>query len=608
MPDNFIMKRNSLLIICLLILGGCATPRFNYFGATPREEGKYPAFTAMDSIKGFLDMYRAAYDVTSYDLDIVLETGRKRIEGKVDIRFRALLPLRTIRFDLNRALGIRSVRMNGLPLTYRRKERAVYADLPFPMVPDSCYSVIIAYGGHPPTAKDPPWKGGFVWKKDKRGNPWVGVTCESEGGSTWFPCKDHLSDEPDSVRLHMTVPAGLAVVSNGKMESHLSAGDREEFTWSTHYPINIYNVTFYAGKFEHISDSMPAGDAFLHLDYYVMPENLEKARLHFSQVRDVIGVYSKCFGPYPWMKEGYKLVESPYEGMENQTAIAYGNGYKDIPMLGGDYIIIHETAHEWWGNAVSVSDFSDIWLQEGFATYAEALYCESKKGYDTSLVYINFWLASTIRNKFPIVGPRNVSYWDYRDGDVYGKGALILHTIRNVINDSTLFFDVLQTFFREHSAGSHVTTEDFKEVLERKTGKKWDKFFEAYLYRREVPVLKWYYGSRYPGPDKNGIRRNPTAFVVAKWTNVPEGFSMPVTLNCRDSRASETINVTTRASLSYLGKFSSCDRLMCNRKRSYFTAVTEADLLREAVPVQPDSKKKDVIASTPVRYNSGNHR
>jgi aminopeptidase N len=591
-----IRKRFFILILLPLVLSGCITTRLHYFGETPNQPGRYPVFGRKDSLKGFLDTYRSAYDVTFYGLDLTLDPFHKRLGGTVEIQFRALAPASKIRFDLRRNLDISSVTMNSSELSFSRENMAVFVDMPEPLVAGRSYSMLVSYSGRPAAAAKPPWKGGMVWKKDSQKNPWVGVTCENEGGSIWFPCKDHLSDEPDSVRLRMSVPEGLFVVSNGKMESHISANGKEIFTWCTHYPINIYNITFYAGNFAIVSDTMVVGNDLLHLDYYVMPENAGKAKKHMAQVRDVISVYSRCFGPYPWMREGYKLVESPYEGMEHQTAIAYGSGYENIPWMGGDYIIIHEAAHEWWGNAVSVSDFSDIWLQEGFATYSEAVYVESKKGYDTALIYINFWLASTIRNKYPVVGPKDVSYWDYRDGDVYGKGAMILHTIRNVINDSTLFFDILQTFYREHAAKFHVTTADFKEVVEKKTGENWDKFFEAYLYSREVPVLKWYFGSYDYGIDGNSGQKRSVPFVAARWLNVPDGFTMPVTLTCKESGVTEIINVTTSARIYYLRHFSSCDRLQCNGNRSYFTAVTGADLLQEAERKEPIVPAMDVIA------------
>jgi aminopeptidase N len=380
----------------------------------------------------------------------------------------------------------------------------------------------------------------------------------------------------------MTVPAGLQVVSNGKMQSHTSQSGNETFTWFTEYPVNIYNITFYAGKFEHFSDTMLTPQGILNLDYYVLPQNLEKAKKHFVQVKDVINLYTRSFGPYPWINEGFRLVETPYEGMEHQTAIAYGSGYSNRSWLGGDYIIIHETAHEWWGNAVSISDFSDIWLQEGFATYSEMIFAEHKMGYDNSLLYARYYIAGLIKNKLPVVGPADVSYWNNKDNDVYYKGAMVLHTIRNVLNDSTLFFDILQTFYRENAASSHVTTADFKEVVERKTGKDWGKFFEAYLYSRNVPVLYWYYGSvkKDEGYGMAGMKAVPA--VAAKWINVPEGFSMPVEFYCKEENVSVRIDVTTKPALYFPEGMTTCSKLICNRRLSYFDAVTDVSVMAEA--------------------------
>ncbi len=576
-----------------VLLSSCAASRIHYFGETPGRPGRYPVFTSRDSAKGYLDRYRSCYDVTSYDLDINLDPVRKRLAGSVLIRFMAVDTSGVIRFDLYRNLNINDVSIDGVPLTFRRDGIAVFVVLPSLLEPGKNYSLKVEYEGSPRKAVKPPWKGGFVWKKDKEGHPWIGVTCESEGSSIWFPCKDHLSDEPDSVRLKITVPEGLKVVSNGLQTGHSSLNGKEVYTWSTHYPINIYNITFYAGNFAEIKDTMQTGSGVLHLGYWVLPENLEKARSHFLQVKDVLRTYSRAFGPYPWIKEGFKLVESPYEGMEHQTAIAYGSEYQNVPWLGGDYIIVHESAHEWWGNAVSVSDFSDIWLQEGFATYSEVVFAECKKGYEASLNYLFYWLASGIKNKYPVVGPPNVSYWDYRDGDVYTKGALILNTIRNVINDSTLFFDILQTFYREHAAGTHVTTACFREILERKTGRNWEKFFEAYLYSRQVPELEWFFGT---WTDPDSVTQGPVSFVAAKWKNVPDGFSMPVTLTCKQSGVSRTIEVTTVAKLYYLNNFTTCEQLNCNSRHSYFSATSRRELVNEAVPEDTDLRTPDVIA------------
>jgi aminopeptidase N len=577
------MKKIILLFLVSILLTGCYSTRFHDFGETPKRPGSYPRPSTKDILLGELDAERAAYDVTSYYLNLNLNPAKKEISGEVTINFKALSPIKQLRFDLAKNLKIYSVKYEGKEVSFNRYKQIVFANLPDSLETDKNYSIIVSYRGSPTVAKKPPWRGGMVWKYDIQGNPWVGVTCETDGASTWFPCKDHLSDEPDSVRLTMSVPAGLQVVSNGLMESHVTERGKEIYTWSTHYPINIYNITFYAGVFTYFGDTMATKLGPLNLDYYVMPENLEKAKKQFEQVKDVINIYSEAFGPYPWIKEGFKLVEAPFEGMEHQTAIAYGSGYSNLSWLGGDYIIVHEAAHEWWGNAVTVSDFSDIWLQEGFATYAEMIFAEKKLGYNSSVLYAEYLMAPSINNKLPVVGPKDVNYWDYKDADVYYKGAMILHTIRNVINDSTLFFDILQTFYSEHAAKSHVTSADFINLVERKTGRDWTKFFEAYLYDRRVPVLYWYYGSYESdlvGADNKKIRQ---PFVVAKWINVPEGFSMPVILEGKECKNSATFEVTTTPSLFYLNGMDDCYQLNCNKKSSYFDVISGEGVYNEYV-------------------------
>jgi aminopeptidase N len=576
------MKIILLVILSSLLLNSCAIfYHYNDFGEVPKKSGRYPDFTSNDYLIGTLDEYRAGYDVAFYDLNLSINPVKKTITGEVAIYFQALKILSQIRFDLYENLDIDSIRYSGRIVRYQRMNRAVFVVLPDSLIPGNYYSLEVYYGGKPVRATNPPWEGGMVWKKDLSGNPWIGVSCETEGGSIWFPCKDHLSDEPDSVRLRITVPSGLQVVSNGILEDHIKTSENEIFTWKTLYPINIYNITFYAGKFEHLSDTLHTKEGILNLDYYVLPEHRDTAKQHFKQTKDVLNLYSKLYGPYPWIREGFKLVEAPFAGMEHQTAIAYGSSFNYDQWLGGDYLIVHEAAHEWWGNAVSVSDFSDIWLQEGFATYSEIAFAEYKSGYDASLFYANYRMAGMVNNKLPVVGPPNVNFWDHNDNDVYNKGALILHTIRNVVNDSVLFFDILQTFYREHAAGSHVTTADFIEVVERKTGMNWNNFFEAYLNTREVPVLEWYLGVFADDQSQDSTANKNVPFFVAKWTHVPDGFNMPVILTGNECDVAVTINVTTKPAVFFLPEMNSCSSLSYNKHFSYFNAEENTDLLNE---------------------------
>ena len=576
------MKGRLFIIALFLLLSGCAVKRVPDFARVPEKPGTYPRFTSGDSLKGHLDEDRAGYDVFFYDLDLALDPVRKRLGGTVDIHFKAISRLSALRIDLYENLRISGIKLSGDEVSWTRNDRAVYVSPTYPLMPGHAYILTVEYEGKPTRARNPPWRGGVVWKKDAGGNPWIGVACETEGASLWFPCKDHLSDKPDSVRLRMTVPSGLQVVSNGIMQSNTSLQGKETYTWMTRYPVNVYNITFYAGKYEHFSDTMLTPHGILDLDYYVMPRNLARAKNHFLQVKEVISLYSRLYGPYPWMKEGFRLVESPYEGMEHQTAIAYGSGYTNRGWLGGDYVIVHEAAHEWWGNAVSVSDFRDIWLHEGFATYSEMLFAESTLGYENSLLYARYNIAASIKNRFPVVGPAGVSFWNNKDNDVYNKGAMILHTIRNIVNDSTLFFDILQTFYSEHAAASHVTTEDFIRVVESKTGRDWRNFFEVYLQRREVPVLHWYFSPAGIEGASGPPTGNGGPVIAAKWTGVPEGFSMPVDLFCKEQNVTITIEVSTKPELFYNEALSKCTRLICNRRLSYFDPVTVKGVLHEA--------------------------
>ena len=568
----------NYILLLTIFLSSCS---YHYFGHVPIKPGKYPEFTSGDTLIAALDSLRACYDVKFYNMDLSIDPAKKEISGVVAIHFTAVNKSDKLRFDLYKNLSISSILFDGSPLTYTRNDRAVIVSLPLTMSPGNEYSILVGYNGTPVKAKNPPWVGGLVWEKDRNGNPWIGVTCETEGGSIWFPCKDHLSDEPDSVRLRMTVPAGLKVVSNGIMTDHVTDGVKEKFTWETHYPINVYNITFYAGDFAHFSDTMRTSEGILILDHFVLPYHLDTARVHFSQVSNVIRIFSEAFGPYPWMNEGFKLVESPFEGMEHQTAIAYGSGFKYSSLLGGDYIIIHETAHEWWGNAVSVSNFSDIWLQEGFATYAEIVFAEHVQGYSNSLEYIKYSIAPYINNKRPVVGPRDVGFWDHKDSDVYFKGAMLLHTMRNIIANDSLFFDIIRSFYESYALKEHPTTADFISLVEKKTGKEWDAFFNVYLFQRETPQLLWYNYCPGESPETlpGGIRNVP--FIIARWSRVPEGFIMPVRFLCENVDMSVNLEVTTEPLLFYLPKDMNCINLICNPEMSYFEKRFSVAVLSE---------------------------
>lgn len=508
------------LVVITLLLNGCSLLGIHLEMHNPRRSGKYPGLTEAARLRGTLTKYRSCYDVKHYDINISIFPESRSVKGYVDIHAEAVADLDTLQVDLYPNLKISSIEVNGVNAGFKRREGAVFIAVGGQMKKGSKLVMRVNYEGEPTVAKRPPWAGGMVWKKDKNGNPWIGVACEGDGASLWWPTKDHLSDEADSTAINITAPAGLMVVANGRLRDSIPNGNEVTYKWFVSYPINNYNITFYAGDLVKLHDTYQSkvNGRTLDLDHYVLSYNYEKAKKHFEQLKPQLDFYEKYFGEYPWYRDGYKLVESPFAGMEHQSAIAYGNGYKN-GYNGFDYIILHETAHEWWGNSVTAFDLAHVWIHEGFATYCEALYVEQAKGHNAYMSYLRTQ-AITIKNKRPVVGPEGYHYFNYKDGDVYNKGSWILHTLRLTLNDDSLFFDILKTFsvaYRE----KQVVSQDFIDLVNGKTGKDYTWFFEQYLYKRKIPVLEFYWSD-------NGD-------LYYRWTGVNENFKMPleVTVNKR---------------------------------------------------------------------------
>ncbi|MFH1004323.1 MAG: M1 family metallopeptidase [Bacteroidota bacterium] len=488
----------------------------------PKHAGKYPKFSESIKLLGSLNKYRTCFDATFYNLNIYVDHKNKYLKGKVEMHATALSDFDTLQIDLYQNMKVNKIiSSDGKELNYSRKFGDIFVKMTRTMKKGENFKISIDYEGSPVVAKKPPWKGGFVWKKDKDENPWIGVACETEGASLWWPCKDVTNDEPDSVSINITVPKNLVAVANGQLREKQENGNFTTYKWFVSYTINLYNVTLYIGNFVLISDSYtsPVSGKILPINHYVLPMNYEKAKNYFSQAKEQIAFYEKTFGEYPWYRDGYKLVESPYAGMEHQSAIAYGNGYKmNYGGFGGfgegfDYIILHESAHEWWGNSVTAADLADVWVHEGFATYAEALYVESTQGQNAYLRYL-FFYRLFIKNKRPVVGPVGVRFFDYKDGDVYVKGAWILHTLRTLINNDKIFFDIIKTFYGNNKMKT-VTSQDFINVVNEKTGENYGWFFKQYLNNHKVPFLEYYWD----GKD-----------IFYRWANTDSTFKMPVEL------------------------------------------------------------------------------
>jgi aminopeptidase N len=496
---------------------------FGFVALVAQQDAAPAVYTRADTLRGLLTPVRTCYDVTYEHLDVRIDTVHKAIAGSNTIQFRATGDFETMQVDLFANMKVDSITIdkNGRA-RYDREINAVFVHLPVPVKQGTMHELRFYYSGSPQEAANPPWQGGFSWTHDKQGNPWIVVTCQGTGASLWWPNKDHQSDEPDSMLISITVPKGLEDVSNGKLRAAVALpGGWTRYDWIVSNPINNYNVTVNIGRFAHFSEIFQGEEQAFSLDYYVMPENLEKAKIQFQQVKPMLKCYEKFYGPYAFARDGYKLVESPHTGMEHQSAVAYGNwyiqGYRgraSAPVgLKFDFIIVHESAHEWWGNSLTSADIADMWIHESFGAYSEALFVECLYGRTESLAYIN-GKKSNVRNDRPIIGVYNLH--KQGSGDMYDKGQLVLNTLRSVVDNDSLWFATIRgiaTTYRRRI----VTAEDMFRFFNEKTGKDLGYFFDQYLKHTKVPVLQVVVTKK--GNDVSARYR---------WNAEVENFKMPV--------------------------------------------------------------------------------
>ena len=447
-------------------------------------------FSRADSLRGSLNEFRNVFDVTYYDLQLRVLPEKKFITGSNAIHYKVKNDFRRMQLDLFENMKIDSVTYLGQVLDYKREGNAFFVDFPTRQKKGSIGSIVVHYNGNPIVAERPPWDGGFVWARDSLFQPWVGVACEGIGASLWWPNKDHLSDEPDSMQISIEVPEGLMAVANGDLRNKTSENKGfDKFSWFVSYPINNYNVTVNIADYAHIEDVYESEDGKkLDLDYYVLAYNEEKAREHFEQVKPMLACFEKSYGPYPFWRDGYALVETPYWGMEHQGAIAYGNEYQNNE-FGFDFIIIHESAHEYWGNSVSVNDHAEMWIHEAFTTYAEALYLECRDDYETSVAYL-LTQKPKIENKLPIIGPMGVNYSGWEDADMYYKGTWMLHSMRNTIGNTSLWHATIKSLYQEFEL-SQPSTEDIIDFMVTKTGYDLEPIFDLFLNYTTIPKLEY---------------------------------------------------------------------------------------------------------------------
>lgn len=490
-------------------------------------------FTRKDSLQGGLRPERTAFDVQRYDLNILINPSEKFITGYNDVSFKVLETTQRIQLDLFENMQVDSIVFNKQKLKYSREHHAVFIEFPNKIKKEQLYKLRFYYSGHPLTARRAPWDGGFVWQKDPGSKPWIGVAVQGTGASLWYPVKDHQSDEPDQgASVKVAVPNGLMNVSNGRfLGSEKLDNGYTRWDWEVKSPINNYDITVNIGDYVHFGERYKN----LDLDYYVLRQNLEKAQLQFEEVKPMMDCFQEKFGDYPFAADGFKLVETPYLGMEHQSAVAYGNRYQmgylgnDLSGTGvgllWDFIIIHESAHEWFGNSITSADIADMWIHEGFTTYAESVYVACRWGYEKAMQYIN-GLKRRIRNNSPIIGTYGVN--KEGSGDMYPKGALLLNTLRHLVDDDAKWWAILRGF-SEKFRHQITDTQAVINFFNRETGRNLSPVFQQYLYHKDIPLLE-------VEPVGNSFKY--------RWKTDVTGFEMPfeITYNGKKYRQTATGN------------------------------------------------------------------
>ncbi|PKR79748.1 peptidase M1 [Brumimicrobium salinarum] len=502
----------KLFIVVLLVL---FLPLSGFVQVFQAEE----SYTEKDSLRGGLRPERVNFDVLKYNLNVKVDPQKKYISGYNKITFKILKKLPVMQLDLFSNMIIDSIIYKNQNVKYKRKHNAVFLHFENPLAVGLTDSLVFYYAGYPVEAKNPPWDGGFVFEKDNNGKDWVSVAVQGTGASLWYPNKDHQSDQPEEAEIHVAAPNGLMNVSNGRLiDSQPQDDGTTIWSWRVTYPINNYNIILNIGDYVHFSDTFRD----LDLNYYVLSYQLEKAKKHFEEVKPMMACFYEHFGEYPFKEDAYKLVESPYLGMEHQSAIAYGNKFllgnegADMSLTGiglkWDFIIIHETAHEWFGNSITASDIADMWIHEAFASYAEAVYIECRWGKSAALDYLKGMRATMIYNQAPIIGDPGVN--SEGSVDMYYKGANMLNTLRSVIDDDQQWWDLIKSF-SETFNDSITNTDEVISFFDDHTKVSLSPIFRHYLLHAEIPTLQF---------------KKENKKVFYRWKPIEEDFEMPVDL------------------------------------------------------------------------------
>jgi aminopeptidase N len=476
-------------------------------------------FTKQDTLRGSITPERAWWDLTYYHLDIKVNPEEKFISGKNTIQYKVLENKSIMQIDLQQPLKIIKVLQNGESLDVKHEGNAHFIQLKKEQELGSIQTIDVYYEGNPKEAIRAPWDGGFSWKKDQNGNDFVATSCQGLGASVWWPCKDHMYDEVDSMLISVNVPSKLMDVSNGKLRSVEQIGDTKTYSWIVKNPINNYGVNVNIGDYVHFNEVYDGEGGNLDMNYYVLKDNLEKAKEHFKDAPKMMKAFEHWFGQYPFYKDGYKLVEVPYLGMEHQSSVTYGNKYmpgylgRDLSGTGWglkfDFIIIHESGHEWFANNITYKDIADMWIHESFTAYSENLFLDYYYGKEASASYV-IGTRKNVLNDIPIIGPYNVN--KEGSGDMYYKGANMLHTLRQLIKDDEKWRQILRgmnrTFYHQT-----VTTQQIESYLSTESGIDLTAFFNQYLRSTKIPTLEY------------SIKNKELKY---RYTNIVNGFNIPI--------------------------------------------------------------------------------
>ena len=477
-------------------------------------------FTLQDTLRGSITAERVWWDLTYYHLDIKVNPEKQTINGTNTVQYKVLESSQTMQIDLQEPMNISKVEQNGKDLKFKRNGNVFLIEITDNQKVGSVNELTIHFGGQPTVAVNPPWDGGLTWSKDLNGNHFIATSCQGEGASMWWPCKDHMYDEPDSMLISVNVPEDLTDISNGRLRNVDKLTDgTHTFNWFVANPISNYVININIGDYVHFGEKYAGEKGGLDCDYYVLRDNINDAKRQFKQVPMMMKAFEHWFGPYPFYEDGFKLVEVPYLGMEHQSSITYGNGYQNgyrgYDLSGTnwglkfDFIIVHESGHEWFANNITYKDMADMWIHEGFTAYSENLYLDYHFNKEASADYV-IGTRANIQNDRPIIGKYNVNHSG--SGDMYYKGANMLHTLRQLLEDDEKWRQVLRGLNNEFYHQT-VTTQQIENYMSKLSGIDLQQFFDQYLRDTRIPRLNI-------KVDKKCLEY--------RWSEVVKGFDMPV--------------------------------------------------------------------------------